>query len=262
MAMRVRIVSIVAGLLVVAVPVSAASASDLSLRSNKRSVVFKQHAQLSGRLSSGGKGVRVLLQADRFPFDHSRTIAKTSTNATGRFGFQVRPKLGTNYRAVLMRDRNEHSKLARVFVLPSITQSCNVCGSNAPTTSGPKTLLASITFDYPKHTIAQKLIGRDAYFYYGQRDGGGTPARLKLRKRKPLKSIGPRGNKASFSYDIVIPASVYSLKIGLCVRDSFKKTGLGLVGHHRCGDKRIPYDYSYLGRSSTSGPSTAARLLP
>ncbi len=162
---------------------------------------------------------------------------------------------------ILDKDHNTHSGSVVVYVAPKVTQLCNRCGENAPSSAGSYNLRVKQTLLYPSRSVAMKEIdqGNDGFFYYGQKDGGGHPRKLRLKKTAEQKYIGKGRTKVTIRYPIVIPASEYSLKLALCVPDDFHKLGIGLPGDHRCGHKSIPYDYGYLGRSSAPRADWAER---
>jgi hypothetical protein len=54
-------------------------------------------------------------------------------------------------------------------------------------------------------------------------------------------------------YELVVPTEFhvgnegYSFKYSFCVRDTLSTDGLGLPGHHGCGDSSVPVSTRYLG---------------
>src|SRR2546421_10810069 len=62
---------------------------------------------ISGRLSSGKRGVRVFLQAKAWPFTGPfKTVARVRTGRRGAYHFTVRPQLATRYRVLVGRARS------------------------------------------------------------------------------------------------------------------------------------------------------------
>jgi hypothetical protein len=231
--------------LLASAPVAAAPAK-LSIKRGKRIVDFGRAVKISGRLSSGARGGRVALTADRFPFGAFQPVATTKTRKNGRYSFKVKPSFGTRYRSRLAKKPSVRSGLVTVYVQAHGTViSCNYCrdrGHRAPRGPGRFTARATFRETYPK---SLNLASRPQYFYWGQHNGSRLPARVRFIKVVHSKRLGPGKLKVVVRHRFKAPRTRYNQRINVCRKDRFASDGFGLPGHHHCGDKAIPYP-SYL----------------
>jgi hypothetical protein len=76
----------------------------LSLSASAQDVVVGEPVKFEGELTretgAPESGTRVLLQADAFPFERWRTVARERTDSRGAFSFTRRPRRNTRYRAI------------------------------------------------------------------------------------------------------------------------------------------------------------------
>ena len=224
-----------------AIPLTAEAAPTLSIEAGHRLIPYTGSVTISGRLSSGRRGVTVSLRADRFPFDGFKRRATTTTDEDGRYRFRVRPKLGTRYQAAAGTTPVTRSATKTVYVAAVAEDfSCSPCGWNSAPTSGSVTYHERFTVRYPPSV---DLAAERVYFYWGQRNGSQTkpPAKVEFVKRVKPERVRPGEMKVKITYKFTAPGRPYNYVSRTCGRDHFARDGLGLPGHRHCGDKTIRY---------------------
>ena len=238
---RAGLAACLTAVVALAIPLAAQAAPTLSIKAGHRLIPYKRSVTISGRLSSGRRGVTVALRADRFPFDGFKRRATTTTDKDGRYRFRARPSLGTRYQAAAATDPPVRSATRTVYVAPSATDFvCSPCGANSAPASGSVTYHESFTVHFPR---SLDLASQPLYFYWGQRNGSQTepPAEVKRVKTVKGKLVRPGEMKVKITYKFTAPGREYNYVSRRCGRDHFAKDGSGLPGHHRCGDKTIEY---------------------
>lgn len=218
---------------------AAAAGPSLSIERGKKIVAYTRSVSVSGRLSTRAGGAKVLLQADRFPFDRFRTVAGTATDRDGRYRFRRSPTLGTRYRVRLRRNPSVHSGAVTVYVAGALTRvDCNYC-PNGPDSPGEHTFKATVEALVPPEEHVRRV-----FFYWGQVNGDrhAWPAEVRRVKTVEATRIGPRRIRFKVRYRFRVPRNEpYSIQFRFCGRDHFARDGAGLPGGHRCGDARIQY---------------------
>jgi hypothetical protein len=200
-------------------------------------VTYGATIKLSGHESAGGSRP-VALQADAFPFTGGfHTVASRVT--TGPYSFTVKPSHATRYRAMV---GGRTSPVLTVYVLERrVSSSCNLCVFSD--TSGTHTLVVSATLEAPPGPLA--ATGPE-YFYYAQTNSTAPPSTLRLVKTVPLHV---HGHRLSFKvvYTVHFPLGAFRFSYEACSRDAESADGVGLPGHHHCGDATIKRGAEYLG---------------
>ena len=201
-------------------------------------VVYGKSITLSGHESLGGPRSFVL-QAQVFPFTSPfHTIARGKT--TGSYSIAVKPGHATRYQ---VKVGSASSAVLTVYVLGrQLSTICNLCQqTNAP---GAHTLIVKATVLNPPGPVAVRA---PVYFYYGQNNGSRVPpSTLRLVKRAPLDIHG-QDLSSSVTYRVLFPAGEpFRFNFAFCVKDAESKDGVGLPGHHHCGDASVKLG-EYLG---------------
>jgi hypothetical protein len=224
-----------------------ASSSRLTLRASLPHVTYGQGVALSGDDTAQGHGVAhapVTVQGSEFPFQSAfQTVASGQTDAGGHYRIQVHPSHATRYR-VSINGTPATSPTVTVYVTARDQASCNLC--TVHNGSGARTLIVGDVYQFPPGAIAAQ---GPAYFYYGQRDGLQTPATIRLVKTVPLRRVKNNRLEDKVRYVVHFPATVFRFTYVTCYKDAEALDGVGLPGHHHCGDSvltRAQYS-SYLG---------------
>jgi hypothetical protein len=225
-----------------------ASSSRLTLRASRPYVTYGQDVALSGEDTAQGHGVAhapVTVQASEFPFQSAfQAIASGHTDAGGHYRIKVRPSHATRYR-VSIKGTSATSPTVTVYVTARDQGSCNLCSANNG--SGPHTLIVGDVYQFPPGAIAAQ---GPAYFYYGQRDGSQAhPASIRLVKTVPLRRLKHNRLQDTVQYVAHFPATMFHFTFVTCYKDAEALDGVGLPGHHHCGDPTLTRaQYSaYLG---------------
>jgi hypothetical protein len=225
-----------------------ASGSRLTLRASLPHVTYGQDVALSGEDTAQGHGVAhapVTVQASEFPFQSAfQTIASAHTDAGGHYRIKVRPSHATRYR-VSINGTPATSPTVTVYVTARDQGSCNLC--TASNGAGTHTLIVGDVYQFPPGAIAAK---GPAYFYYGQRAGSqALPATIRLVETVPLRRIKHNRLQDTVQYVVHFPATAFHFTFVTCYKDAEALDGVGLPGHHHCGDPTLTRaQYSgYLG---------------
>jgi hypothetical protein len=162
-----------------------------------------------------------------------------SSKTTGSYSFSVAPAHATRYRVMV---GTATSQVVTVYVLPrKVSNTCNLC--HPGNTAGTHTLTVSESDQAPPGKLA---VAPTEYFYYGQTNGSnGKPNTLSLVKTVPLH-IHADMLSYSASYTVHFPTTAFEFAYATCFKDAEAKDGVGLPGHHRCGNKTIARG-GYLG---------------
>jgi len=135
------------------------------------------------------------------------------------------------------------SRALTVYVIwQTLSDTCNLCmGSNSP---GTHTLIINGRFRAPPGPVA---VSGPVYFYYGQINGSRvTPTVLHLVKSVPLHRSGHLLS-VDISHTVNFPAGMpFEFSTRYCWRNAESKDGVGLRGHHHCGDATVTSN-EYLG---------------
>jgi hypothetical protein len=200
-------------------------------------VVFGSSIALGGHESAGGSQLAVL-QADVWPFS-AGYVNVASSKTTGNYSFNVAPAHATRYRVMV---GTAASPVATVYVLArKVRNTCNLCRQG--NAAGTHTLTVTETDQAPAGRLA---VPGTEYFYYGQTNGSNAkPKTLSLVKTVTLH-IHAGTLSYSASYTVHFPTTAFEFAYATCFKDAESKDGLGLPGHHRCGNNTIARG-GYLG---------------
>jgi hypothetical protein len=214
------------------------------------------HATVSGTISRPAGGEVAKLTAQKYPFSAPPTVI-ASTKITGRsrrLSFDVTPSLATRY---------------QIEVFPSSSATVPLSRSRVQTVYVALGVSGGLTKNYCRRpncfwTIRIKLQAPPAaielesskhlYFYFGLNlsDGATPPTPTTLRLQQDIKVSAPTILSSQESEQILhfafkIGKHSYSWVFADCIRDTEHIDGIGLPGHHGCGNATIPASPIYLG---------------
>ena len=216
----------------------------------------------SARLSGEIKGVRhgevVKLYAQPFPYTRKPAVASSAVlQPVGRlanYAFTVTPSLATRYTVKLFADG---SATASAGTSPTRT----VYVETFSTFSKPESCsTAACHLSFQIHEIVppsalQAEITKPWNFYFGlaldPNKEPPPPSVLQLGAGSP--QIGTPVRLSATEFEVTISFSFQSgndaatWSYNACTADSETQDGLGLPGHHGCGDPHIPHSPPYLG---------------
>jgi hypothetical protein len=193
-------------------------------------VVYGSSIRLSGHETLTGSR-SYSLQAQTWPFKTSFTTIR-SGKTKGDYSFTVSPSHATRYRVLIAN--GPKSRVLTVYVLDKrLSISCNLChqGNN----SGTQTLTVSARFSRPPGPSGDN---GPAYLYYALNPSSTTPIQLNMVASAPRQFTG---NTFSFSvsYTVQFPSSTFRFGEAVCWKDDEAASGVGLPGHHGCGDAKV-----------------------
>jgi hypothetical protein len=217
---------------------NAVGAPSPTLSSARPHIVYGTGVALSGLAQAGS---RVVLQADPFPFTSGfHTVATAKASGSGGFHVLVRPTHATRYRAMLA---GVASRVITVYVTPRDTSTCNICGASRP---GTYTAVLEDAWQYPPGPI--EASGPE-YVYYGLHAGSTAVPAIHLVETVRLMRLAGNRLSGRASFRVRFPNYQFHWNYVTCYRDAESRDGIGLPGHHHCGDSSLTVaEYkSYVG---------------
>jgi hypothetical protein len=245
-----------------AVTITMHTSSTLTKVTGRTLVAYRGHggstaATVSGTVSGARRGDQATLLYEKFG---ARSYAKggSVTLAGGRaaaYSFRVRPETATNYKIQVTGSgvgSVPPSPVRTVFVeaLGSITGPRSCSRPARPVCHIRLRLFVNVPVSAYRTEAAKHW-----YLYAGLRlaPHRTPPAPRTLTLSRTATASGPQRKHL---YQFVISLRYrfrigrhdgFSWRVNFCTRDSEATDGLGLPGHHGCGDKRISARTSYLG---------------
>lgn len=215
-------------------------------------------AQISGSVTGAISGEVVRLLAQPFPYKKPATrVQVQSLTATGtdRYSFTVTPQLTTRYTVMLFASATATGPIAWSGRKPVYLTTGG--STNAPQRC--KRPVCHETFHLrivaPAATVAREE-AKHWYVYFADRlttTPGKVPAPptvLKLDTRATVskaKKVSADTFRLTLSFSFRIGNDGYSWNWTACTKDVEAKDGLGLPGHHSCGNKQVSTKLTYLG---------------
>jgi hypothetical protein len=202
--------------------------------------IYGKPATISGTVANGPPGATVQLQGSTFPYTSGFSVlAQSTTVAAGAYSFKTKPVLATRYRVVLVAEPASVSPTITVYLTPPFFNASKGRCPSAPRCR--RNFAADIV--YPP-AVVQKEIGKRVYFYFGIRYGSASipPKRLRRIGTGRQREVGATRYRMGFTITFATPAARgYRYQWSVCIKDTEAKDGLGLPGHHHCGDRFLRY---------------------
>jgi serine/threonine-protein kinase len=217
------------------------------------------NAEVSGEISAAANGEIATLYAQPFPFKNAPTavrsaIVRRAAAGVGRYAFAVTPTLATRYRVELFRSGTSPAPFAisdvkTIYVaihetLPNGEQcSGSVCDDSV-----------SANFVAPPSALSTEM-SKTVYVYsalnLAKTKHAPVPQWLSLWANHGTAAgtqpVPPQEFLVTATFSFTPGSDHYDFAWNICTKDTVAEDGIGLPGHHGCGDKRIPYSTSYLG---------------
>jgi hypothetical protein len=211
-------------------------------------------ATVSGTVSGAPQGATATLLAQPFPFHGSYAKAGSVTlrgGASAPYKFKVRPQLATNYKVQVTGTgvTTATSGVRDVFV----ESQGAVTGSR--TCARPVChITLRVWVSLPPSTYRTEA-AKHWYLYSGLRlapHGTPAPPRFLSLDRSATASRPHQHHPWQFQVTLrftfrIGRTDAFTWRVNFCTRDSVSADGLGLPGHHHCGDQKIATKRSYLG---------------
>lgn len=174
-----------------------------------------------------------------------------AADGSAPYSFPVTPDLATSYE-VTVSGTGAGAPLATsaprtVYVIPDVTATTTKC--SRPTCTGQ----VVVTARFPPSAFKTESV-KHLLLYSGLRQSAGrTPAGPdKLRLEGWAATAVPDPDLSTMRYNVgflfnVGPVEGYQWKINYCTPDTENADGIGLPGHHGCGDQVVSAAAPYLG---------------
>lgn len=201
-------------------------------------------AVVTGRITGAKSGDVAQLFAS--PFGTTKFTATgarlTLRKADKAYRFNVVPSIGTRYE---VRIANVTSARATVYVTE--------VGLISHTTKNCSTTSCTFSYQVREHVPARTYAKETSKHWYLYQAVGhpALPAVFQLSTKataSKVRKVGAGEFEVTLSWQIKVSATrKTSWQTTFCTRDSEKYDGMGLPGHHGCGDKTIALSASYVG---------------
>lgn len=217
------------------------------------------NAEVYGQISTAANGEVAKLYAQPFPYRdapaQAGSVVLHPAGSTARYEFPVTPARATRYRVELFHSGTSltpfaTSGIATVYVaLGTRVGRAKDCGSGTCYES------LQTTFTSPPSALQAEL-SKPLYTYFAVRlapkTAPPTPTRLVLRAGHSqvvgVQRISADQFIETVTFSFQFGNGAYSWAWGMCLKDSEAVDGIGLPGHHGCGDQGVPYPTpKYLG---------------
>jgi len=250
---RVVPLAVVAAIAAAATVGEAAAAGTLTAKVSPKPVLLNHEVSVKGQLSTHQSGVGVVLETSRFPFSSGFSQTRTTTTgSSGDYQFFFKPTLATRVRVHVAGDPSTHSGTPTAYVIANYTSfKCSVTTKSGQTRKcsnpghGDLTFHLSYHLTFPGSAYAKES-AKQVYVYYGQRSGTKPPGTLQLRKTVNQKALGGNKTEVKASYFVHAPATAWTYHLATCIKFTEAADGVGLPGHHGCGDQTVTHKQASL----------------
>jgi hypothetical protein len=209
------------------------------------------NAQIHGSISGATAGQVARLFVQPFPFKNAPTSAGslTLTGPAAPYSFTVTPTLATRYQVELFATIPlRTSAVVTVFVANKMTLSgLKVCSRPVCRQR------IRVQEQVPASTLRAEISKR-WFFYFGLNLSPTTtpppPRVLTLDTRATISrstQTGARTFVVTISWSFRIGRDGFNFNFNFCNKDTEATDGLGLPGHHGCGNPRVSASAAYLG---------------
>jgi hypothetical protein len=228
------------------------------------------YATVSGNLSRTRAGEVAKLVAVPFPFKTSQAVfagSRRISASSQRVTFSVTPSLETQYFIGVYASSSAEkplglSAIKNVYVTtaPVVNfgygqSGCTTFGcSHGTQCSRPECYVNYLVRVYAPASAIRLESGKHLNLYFAiNLSPSGNPAApktlyLATRVRvTQTKIIGPDEYEQTMPIQFRVGNKNYNFKYAFCTRDTLSVDGIGLPGHHGCGDATVQVSQSYLG---------------
>jgi Protein kinase domain len=214
-------------------------------------------AEVYGEVKKAANGEVAALFAQQFPYRNAPTKVSSvilhPAGATAKYEFRVIPTLATRYRVELFQNSTASTPLgtsgvATIYVTFYKVISTPTCGRPVCDES------VQVTYLVPPSAL-QTEMSKPEYLYFGINLAPislpPVPHWLVLGAGNGHVTASHRISASEFSFTVTFSFQVgndaYNLIWRTCAKSTEAADGIGLPGHHGCGDERILQSASYVG---------------
>lgn len=218
----------------------------------------QQSAEVFGQVAAAASGEVVTLYAQQFPFTAAPaevdSVPLRPAGGTATYTFNVTPVLETRYRVELYRSGVSTAPIA----MSGVTTIYVTVGEEVPPgqdCTGPVCDESTVvTYRAPPSALKTEM-SKTPYVYFAVSTTKGTnipPAPKSLSLGAGHSAIAGTQQESATEFAITV---TFSFTVGhdssksafaVCLKDTVTTDGIGLPGHHGCGDKQVPYPSAYL----------------
>lgn len=213
-------------------------------------------ATISGTISRPAGGEVARLTAQQYPFSSLPTVIASTkiTGRTRRLSYAVAPSLATRYQIEVFPSSTAITPLSKSRV-QTVYVALGVSGVLTKNRCPRPDCFWTIRIRLQAPPAAIEIeSSKHLYFYFGLdlSHGATPPTPTTLRLQQNIKVSTPTIMSTQESQRIVtfafkIGKHSYSWVFADCIPDTEHKDGIGLPGHHGCGNATVPASPIYLG---------------
>ena len=216
-------------------------------------------AVLSGDIVSGATGEQATLLAQPFPFVSPFAPVGSPVTVSGSsqlYSFSVRPDIATKYEVQVTKagDAGDVLGTSPVQMIYVSLQPTLGAGSSKNCTRPVCHLTYHVRVKVPPLSYSTETAKRWYPYFAINFSTVGTPAAPKYVTLDRSASVTAAQRLSRTEYEVTVryiynvgPTRGFHWAWDMCARDLYLTDGLGLPGHHGCGDQRVPVVFKYLG---------------
>jgi hypothetical protein len=216
-------------------------------------------ATISGEITGGSAGQQATLLAQPFPYVSPFAAAGSPVSVSGspqRYSFPVHPLIATRYELQVTKtsDAGQVLGTSAVQTVYVTLQPVLGAGSSKQCTRPVCHLTYHILVKVPPLSYGTESTKRWYPYFAINFSTVGTPAAPKYVTLDRSGTVSAARRLSSNEYEVTVryvynvgPTRGFHWAWDMCDRDLYLTDGLGLPGHHGCGDQRLPVVFKYLG---------------
>jgi serine/threonine-protein kinase len=220
-------------------------------------ITRNQQAKVSGKVATAASGEVVKLYAQQFPFSDAPAEAGAATlrpsDGTATYAFTVTTTLATRYQVELFRNGTSATPIARSAVKTIYVTLSESLSLGQDCTGSPCDESAVATFTAPPSALKTEMTKAPAVYFGinlspGKKDPP-VPKSLVLGAGDSAVAGTqqvPGGFMITVTFSFTPGTDRWNVAYAVCLKDAVTTDGIGLPGHHGCGDQRIPYPTGFL----------------
>jgi hypothetical protein len=219
----------------------------------------QSNAELSGDIKHVTKSEVAQLYAQQFPYNHAPvpvgSVLLHPAGKTASYTFQVTPVLATRYKVEVFGSSTATTPVARSATRTIYVDIESTAHGNPATCARP-VCHESFRYRVPVPSPALgAVMSETVYAYFKLNLSAGkvpaAPTVLQLSAGDPQVSAPQRVSADEYEFTITYVFQVgndaYNWSSTWCTKDIEATDGIGLPGHHGCGDPTVPAAANYLG---------------
>jgi hypothetical protein len=249
-----------------AIPAQAAPAASISVSATTAAPRVKPYtyvlygqgkyavARIAARVT-GASGATARVLAKRFGAMHFTPIGASVaiTSSEQVVHFSVTPALATRYEVRVTTGSTVDVTSAALSVYVALAQ--NIVGVPGEKCTATQCTERIVTETLVPASAYKTEAAKRWYLYLGVNQSAGQPStgEPKYLNRSTVSSASPARRMSATRYEVVFNfrAMVDQKNVVLfpnaCTKDAEPADGIGLPGHHDCGNKKVPASAAYLG---------------